>query len=64
MLQLVQGQRKMGEGREGGTWEEEGKRGWGDTEECGWEKSVQRTTPYIRFHPLDMTRVYESFGII
>ena len=28
------------------------------------EKSVQRATPYILFYPLDMTRVYESFGII
>jgi len=27
-------------------------------------KSVQRATPYILFYPLDMTRVYESFGII
>ena len=65
MLQLVQGQRKVGEGREGGTWEGEGE----GKEDGGIQKSedgeiVQRATHYILFYPLDMTRVYESFGII
>ena len=63
MLQLVQGQRKVGEVREGAPGRGRGK------EDGGYRrvrigKSVQRATPYILFYPLDMTRVYESFGII
>ena len=54
-----------GGGREGG-----GHLGGGGEKRTGGyrrvriEKSVQRATPYILFYPLDMTRVYESFGII
>ena len=46
MLQLVQGQRKVGEGKEGGTWEGEGKRGWGIQKSEDGEKRTESYSLY------------------
>ena len=63
MLQLVQGQRKVGEGKEGAPGRG-GEKRMGGYRRVRMGKSVRSATPYILFYPLDMTRVYGSFGII
>ena len=64
MLQLGQGQRKVGEGREGVPGRGRGKEDGGIQKSEDGEKRTERATPCILFYPLDMTRVYESFGIL
>ena len=56
---------KEGGGREGGGHlEGGGEKRMGGYRRVRMGKGVQRATPYILFYPLDMTRIYESFGII
>ena len=63
MLQLVQGKGRWGKGRRGAPGRGRGKEDGGIQKSEDGE-SVQRATSFIIFYSLDMTRVYESFGVI
>ena len=51
----------MGEGREGGTWEGEGKRGRGIQKSENRENCGQRGPLYILFYPLSITKHFKSY---